>query len=67
MARPASSAAATTSPSFTEPPGWTTAVTPASAKTKQPVGEGEEGVAGAGTALGPFAGLLHGDLRRDHA
>ena len=52
IARPAPSAAAITSASFTEPPGWTTAVTPASANTSEAVGEGEEGVAGAGAALG---------------
>ena len=32
---------------------------------EQPVGEGEEGVAGPRAALGPLAGLLHGDLGGD--
>src|ERR1700722_9433862 len=42
MARPAASAASTTSPSLTEPPGWTTAVTPASARTSSPSGNGKK-------------------------
>ncbi len=44
MARPAASAASITSSSRIEPPGWITAVAPASAIDHERVGEGEEGV-----------------------
>ena len=52
IASPASSAAAITSSSRIEPPGWITAVAPASAAVQQAVGEGEEGVGGHDRALG---------------
>ena len=42
-----------TSSSRTEPPGWTTAATPASRQDLEPVGEREEGVAGRRTAPAP--------------
>src|SRR6185437_4688808 len=42
MASPASSAAAITSPSLTDPPGWTTAITPAAARTRSPSGKGKK-------------------------
>ena len=42
MARPASSAASITLWSFTEPPGWITAVAPASATTINPSGKGKK-------------------------
>ena len=57
MARPRSSAASITSASRIEPPGWITAVAPASAAAMQPVGEGEEGVGGHDRALGAAAAL----------
>src|SRR3989454_545631 len=41
MAMPAASAAATTSASFIEPPGWITAVTPARAPNSRPSGNGK--------------------------
>ena len=46
IASPASSAAAITSASRIEPPGWITAVAPAAAAACKPVGEGKEGVGG---------------------
>ena len=52
MARPRSSAAAITSSSRIEPPGWITAVAPASAAASEAVGEREEGVGGDHRALG---------------
>ena len=64
IARPTASAAATTSPSRTEPPGWMTAATPARAEHLEAVGEREEGVAGRGAAPSPLPGLGHGDLGR---
>ncbi len=42
MASPASSAAAMTSSSRTEPPGWITAVAPASAAGSRPSGKGKK-------------------------
>ena len=42
MARPFSSAAATTSSSRTEPPGWITAVAPASATASRPSAKGKK-------------------------
>src|SRR6185312_987010 len=42
MARPASSAASITFWSFIEPPGWITAVAPASATTSNPSGKGKK-------------------------
>ena len=42
MARPASSAAAITSSSRIEPPGWITAVAPASATTCSPSAKGKK-------------------------
>ena len=50
---PAASAAATTSASRTEPPGWTTAVTPAAASTSRPSGNGKKASLAAGAARGP--------------
>ncbi len=52
MARPFSSAAAITSSSRIEPPGWMTAVAPACGRGEQSVGEGEEGVGGDDRAPG---------------
>ena len=46
MARPALSAAAITSSSRIEPPGWMTAVAPASAAASSPSAKGKEGVGG---------------------
>ena len=61
MATPASSAAAITSPSRTEPPGWMTAVAPASIADRRPSANGKEGVRGDDRALGarlrPSGGL----------
>ena len=51
MAMPAASAAAITSSSRIEPPGWMTAVAPASMAETQPVGKGEERVGGHHRAL----------------
>jgi hypothetical protein len=69
MARPASSAAAITSSSRIEPPGWMTAVAPASADGKQAVGEREERVRSYGRAdrarLSPQPISLSGFLRLD--
>src|ERR1019366_9776970 len=42
MAVPRSSAAATTSASRTEPPGWTTTATPAEARTSSPSRKGKK-------------------------
>ena len=42
MARPASSAAAMTSSSRTEPPGWITAVAPASTAASRPSAKGKK-------------------------
>ncbi len=67
MASPASSAAAITSPSFTEPPGWTTAVTPAAGQDEQTVGEGEERITRSRSPLRFLPGLAHGDLGCDHS
>ena len=52
MATPWSSAASITSSSRTEPPGWITAVAPASIGDEQAVGEREEGVGGDHRAFG---------------
>ena len=49
-----------TSSSRIEPPGWMTAVAPASIADKQPVGEGEEGVGGDDRALGQRLGQAGG-------
>ena len=61
IARPASSAAAMTSSSRIEPPGWITAVAPGLGRRQQAVGEREEGVRGDRRAdrarLGPAVGL----------
>ena len=62
MTRPCSSAAAMTSSSRTEPPGWMTAATPAAAHRVEAVPEREEGVAGGRAALGPAGGPGRGDL-----
>ena len=56
MAMPCSSAAAMTSSSRIEPPGWMTAVAPASTADEQAVGEGEEGVGRDDRALGQRLG-----------
>jgi hypothetical protein len=69
---PASSAAAITSSSRTDPPGWMTAVAPASAAARRPSGKGKkaseattEPFAGAraGPAPRPCGGLERGDGR----
>ena len=57
-------AAAMTSSSRTEPPGWTTARTPASSSTSQAVGEREEGVGGGDRPRGPLPGPRDGEPRR---
>ena len=46
IATPAASAAAITSASRSDPPGWITAVAPASTAGNETVGEGEERVGG---------------------
>ena len=51
IAMPAASAAAMTSSSRIEPPGWITAVAPAAIDRLQPVGEREERVRGDDAAL----------------
>ena len=73
IAMPASSAAAITSASRTDPPGWMTAVAPASIGGDQAVGEREEGVGGDDRApgarlgqarhLGGLLGLARGEAR----
>ena len=66
MAMPCSSAALITSSSRIEPPGWITAVAPASIATSNAVGEREERVGGHHRALGQRLGelqLLRGVLR----
>ena len=50
------SAAAITSSSRIEPPGWMTAVAPASTAASEPVGEGEERIRGDDRALGRRCG-----------
>jgi hypothetical protein len=62
MASPASSAAAMTSSSRMEPPGWITAVAPAFGRCQKPVGEGEEGVGGA--TASPWSGFPAGPAPR---
>ena len=73
MARPASSAAAMTSSSRIEPPGWITAVAPASTAASRPSANGKKAseataepiVRGFGPAvgLGRFDGFRRGDAR----
>ena len=66
MAMPCSSAALITSSSRTEPPGWITAVAPASMATSKPVGERKERVRRHHRAFGRRlreAGLQRGVLR----
>ena len=58
MASPRRSAAAMTSWSLTEPPGWMTAVAPAAATVFEAVGEGKEGVGGGDGAGERQYGLL---------
>ena len=58
MAMPCSSAASITSSSRIEPPGWITAVAPASIGDQQAVGEREERVGGDHRALGQRLGEL---------
>ena len=66
IAIPASSAAAITSSSRIDPPGWTTAATPASASTSSPSGKGKKASEAAAPPAGPVPGLGHGDLGRHH-
>ena len=73
IARPASSAAAMTSSSRIEPPGWITAVAPASAAASRPSANGKKAsdataeptVRGSGQpySLGRFGRLDRGDAR----
>ena len=65
-AMPASSAAAITSASRTDPPGWTTAATPASASTSRPSGNGKKASLAAAAPTARDPGLGHGDLGRHH-
>ena len=72
MATPRSSAAAITSSSRIEPPGWITAVAPASIAGHQAVGEREEGVGGATEPLAsgsasPAASAASAALQRGDA
>jgi hypothetical protein len=70
MASPAASAAAITSASLTDPPGWITAVAPASAAARRPSGKGKKAseattepsrASRAAQFLGHAAGLERGD------
>ena len=63
---PASSAAAITSSSRFEPPGWMIALTPAADRRSRPIVEREEGVGGEHRALVSAARLLHRQPHRVH-
>ena len=77
IARPASSAASITFWSFTEPPGWITAVAPASATASKPSGKGKKASDAAAeptvrglsqpAILAASLALMRGDARRIHA
>ncbi len=63
---PCSSAAVTISPSRTDPPGWTTAATPASASTSSPSRNGKKASLAATAPRARCARLPHGELGRLH-